>query len=360
MTDSRLNKRQSSASSSSSRPELPRVHFSNPDIFSDDFALEPLEVADGFEPSLPRARGSQDHRRGNPSASRNDATLSYISHRPSSMTSDITSGVSMPHRTASTASTFTVPRTQSPYQGATGPSHPYGMYPQDIGLTRTRSSATSSTMRMPDRAYTGSNGPMHPYSMYPQYAVPEGDINPVTSTGSSIPVGFPGLGQDYSRRQGEDGEEADDLLGPDGYTEQLPPYTRYPDHGPPKSGGLGPASILSASRILPESSQDTLNTTESRDSATGGLIAQAGGQRPNEGVTSTSTIVDESGSFKELITEKAKKRICGAKLPLWLFVLVIIAIAALLGAVIGGLIAHKREEQKEDAAQASSTSSAAA
>jgi hypothetical protein len=46
---------------------------------------------------------------------------------------------------------------------------------------------------------------------------------------AAIPVGFPGMSGRYQRRLGPDGEEVADIVGPDGHTEQLPPYTRYPD-----------------------------------------------------------------------------------------------------------------------------------
>jgi hypothetical protein len=44
------------------------------------------------------------------------------------------------------------------------------------------------------------------------------------------------------------GEDVANLTGPDGQTEQLPPYTRYPDGIGSKTGFPGPASILSGER----------------------------------------------------------------------------------------------------------------
>ncbi|RAL58590.1 hypothetical protein DID88_003950 [Monilinia fructigena] len=103
---------------------------------------------------------------------------------------------------SSISSDSTMMRPESPYQGPTGPSHPYNMYNQESRLARTASIATTSTMPAPppEMSYTGPSGPTHPYGMYPQ------------STVSS-----------------PEGEEAADLIGPDGHTEQLPPYTKYPD-----------------------------------------------------------------------------------------------------------------------------------
>ncbi|KAL7788204.1 hypothetical protein V8C37DRAFT_404545 [Trichoderma ceciliae] len=104
-------------------------------------------------------------------------------------------------------------RPQSPYRGPTGPSHPYQMYPQ-----RTLSNATASTDQPANR------GPAHPYDLYPQNIVASGDEAP-----HQIPVGFTTSGDAYQRQIGPDGEEAGALVGPLGHTEELPPYTRYPD-----------------------------------------------------------------------------------------------------------------------------------
>jgi hypothetical protein len=87
--------------------------------------------------------------------------------------------------------------------------------------------ATTSTVQVPDRPYHGPGGPTHPYGMYPQNTVPEGEVAPAPIV--TAPVGFPGLQTDYQRRLGPEGEEIADIIGPDGHTEQLPPYTQYPD-----------------------------------------------------------------------------------------------------------------------------------
>ncbi|KAK5987772.1 hypothetical protein PT974_11905 [Cladobotryum mycophilum] len=112
-------------------------------------------------------------------------------------------------------------RPQSPYRGPSGPSHPYQMYPQ-----RTLSNATSSTALPTTRhSYDGPRGPTHPYALYTQNIVPSVDETPQ----QQIPVGFPIAGDAYRRQIGPDGEEAGGLIGPLGHTEELPPYTRYPD-----------------------------------------------------------------------------------------------------------------------------------
>lgn len=115
-----------------------------------------------------------------------------------------------------------------PYQGPSGPSHPYQMYSQNIRPTRTMSVATTSTTpaTRPESEYNGPTGPSHPYSMYPQNPVEVPANQPVVP---AIPVGFTNVPDMYQRRLGPEGEEVAAMIGPDGHTEELPPYTRYPD-----------------------------------------------------------------------------------------------------------------------------------
>ena len=244
-----------------------------------------------------------------------------------------------------------MPRTQSPYQGATGPSHPYGMYPQDIGMTRTPSVATNSTVGMPERSYVRAHGPTHPYGMYSQNTVPEGDVSPIVVENPSIPVGFPGLAQNYQRRLGPEGEEAADIIGPDGHTEQLPPYTRYPDGIAPKPTPPAMTNTFMAP-VNPETSQDTLQSTQSPLSATRSNASEASGTRLNVAAADAANQSDESGSFKERWTEKGKRRMCHGKLPMWLVVVIVIVLVfagALLGGIIGRVIGRRRAEQSQQA-----------
>ncbi|KAL1891635.1 hypothetical protein Sste5346_007551 [Sporothrix stenoceras] len=99
------------------------------------------------------------------------------------------------------------------------------MYPQNVRMARTLSGVTTSTVAPSESSYTGPRGPTFPYAMYPQNTVAGSSAMPVA--GHS--VGFPGMADNYQRRIGPDGEDVADLIGPDGHTEQLPPYTRYPD-----------------------------------------------------------------------------------------------------------------------------------
>ena len=382
-------------STSSSRPsQRSRTSFrsSNPDIFSDEFALEPFEISNGLgspggfdnvtsptrlqdhtERSIAQQHLSDSiqgfHRRSNGSqrySGRNSLsprldTASPLSFSPAGIApaSHSTNGVSTPHRSISSASTFTMPTTQSPYQGATGPSQPYSLYPQDIGISRTPSTATTSTVRIPERTYTGPVGPMQPYGMYPQNTVPEDEVSPLEGI-APTPVGFPGLGQDYRRRFGPDGEEAADLVGPDGHTEQLPPYTRYPNDiatkgGPPAHAAaalpaaISPVSLVSplaAAGNHPEDSQDTLDPARSNSMEIRSPTVDDSSTQLNATPTGTATSLDEGGHFKESMTKKSKKRVCWDKIPIWAVVLLLLVVGILIGAVIGGVLGHKAGQEK--------------
>lgn len=384
----------STSRSSAQRPR-PRgsVRSSNPNIFSDDYALDPLELTDGHQSKLPdrdgshdghdvaplsqvldtprrslsfhrtpegsfrRSRGSQRSEGQSSTSSHFDDHGSQTSRPPRSVASvsDLGNSLSTPHPSIRSISTFGFPRAQSPYQGATGPSHPYGMYPQDIGVVRTPSVATISTIRQPERSYSGPNGPTQPYGIYPQNTVLEDDQDAVAGMPLPVGAGFPGLqGQNYQRRLGPDREDVDDLIGPDGYVEQLPPYSRYANGVPPKySSGIGSFRRSTTARILMEDSQETLNNSESRVRITG----EAGGVNPfGDSATeldSTTTAAavfpkDEGGNFKERVREKGKRRVCYGVLPCWLLGLIITVIifAVFLGGVMGGVFAHRRGEEK--------------
>lgn len=366
------------------------VLSSHTDIFSDEFALEPYEVADGDQDTLldrddghdgtshslqsrrssyrqhssdsrtRRSRGSQRSENGSSIAPTFDDHASRVSHLSRSVTSASDLGAFTPsrQRSARTTRTADFSRAQSPYRGTIGPSHPYGMYPQDIGLTRTTSMATTSTIRQPERSYSGPSGPTQPYGMYPQNTVPEDE--PITV------AGFPGMQQGYQRRLGPDGEDVDDLVGPDGYAEQLPPYSRFANGIPPKyTSGIGsvrrsgvPPTYISevgsirrsAVPATPEDSQETLNSPRqnlngSRDNASSTNPFSDSSTQLNSTTAVAVFSKDEGGSFKERVREKSRRkvRVCCGVIPCWLLfvIAVVVILAVMLGGAIGGTIAHK-------------------
>jgi len=363
-------------STNSARLSITRasVHSTNPDIFSDDFALGPFGLTaldtDGSHDAtsgIPRRSASSPRNIESPTGSLRRSRLSQrsdggslvspryddrasLSSNPQSVTSVSDSGNSAitQHRSVRTISTFGFPRAQSPYQGATGPSQPYGMYPQDIGLTRTPSAATASTIRQPERSYSGPSGPTQPYGMYAQNTVPEDDAGVVASMAPPIAAGFPGSDQNFQRRLGPDGEDVDDLIGPDGYTEQLPPYSRYANGVPPKyTSGVGSVNRRNAPPPpLPASddSQETLNNPEPRDAT---LVNPFGDSSTQLSSTASDAVApkDKGGNFKERVRRRSKKKVCcGISCWLCVVIIVILFLAVLLGGVIGGVVAHKHGE----------------
>ena len=374
MAEGRLNRQ----SQSSSRRESAR--FSNPDIFSDDFALEPLEVADGHQTtsqdreyshdatlgtprrslsiqsalaspagSIRRNRGSQRSDGHNSISSPPDNRNSQFSNPPRSVTSISDSGntASTQHRSIRTISTFGFPRAQSPYQGAMGPSQPYAMYSQDIGVSRTPSTATTSTVRRPERSYSGPNRPTQPYGMYAQNTVPEDDVALVAGLAPQTVAGLSGSQPDFQRRLGPDGEDVDDLIGPDGYTEQLPPYSRYANGVPPKyTSGLGSINRRSVLPLSVDNSQEIPRDPQSMDTGPVNPFADS----PNQLSPTSSGAIPvkvEDMNFKERVRRKGNRKVC-CGLSCWLCVamVVIVFLAVLLGGVIGGVVAHKHGEQK--------------
>ncbi|OAA61160.1 hypothetical protein SPI_05184 [Niveomyces insectorum RCEF 264] len=115
---------------------------------------------------------------------------------------------------------------EEPYRGPSGPSFPYQLYTQDVRVARTADGSTTSTPAPSESPYSGPRGPTFPYTMYPQNTM----AGPSSVSVPGVPiVGFPGMPVNYQRRVGPDGEDVGDMIGPDGHTEQLPPYSRYPD-----------------------------------------------------------------------------------------------------------------------------------
>ncbi|KAJ0160211.1 hypothetical protein CTA2_8374 [Colletotrichum tanaceti] len=206
----------------------------------DDYTLAAMGISDGFRPAdlsaahqpttstIIPSTGSTIVSRDSPVPRRaTSARPSSIakpphSHDPLALRHD--GSASQPSgapisRISSTSTDSPIIRSESPYEGPSGPSHPYQMYPQ-----RTNSVATSTTARMSERSYAGPRGPTHPYTLYTQNTVPVD-----TAESDDIPVGFAGRSDGYHRRIGPEGEEIADLIGPLGHTEELPPYTRYPE-----------------------------------------------------------------------------------------------------------------------------------
>ncbi|PGG98825.1 hypothetical protein AJ80_09462 [Polytolypa hystricis UAMH7299] len=348
------------------------------DVFSDHFALEPLDRPSIDRPSL-SARSSASNLRAaedglyphiSPFLDPPDLLQEDMSHpseppaepAPDDASSNSTStprapsvassanydAASIANRSVSTSSRFSIPRALSPYTGQTGPSHPYSMYPQGIGVGRSSSISSSSTIRPPDRNPITVAPPQHPYSMYPQNTVPE-EESLENQPPVSIPVGFPGHDPLFRLppRQGPD--ELGDIVGPDGHTERLPPYSRFPDGIPPKEGAElqiiaadTPQEAVDASPVSPESgisSRTLLDTSR--------VVA----------ATPEPQTSDSGGNLTEKLKQKGKRKVC-CGMSIWTCVLIgaVLLIGTVIGGVIGGILGNVKGEKAGGASASSSLS----
>ncbi|KAL0264150.1 hypothetical protein SLS55_000096 [Diplodia seriata] len=416
----------------------------NPNIFDDEYALDRdqdsefgMGVADGFRPGNDHGAGiarnsatTLDHRasirssvrhsisenfpldtKGPPAiaSQRNSITKGGHAARgsftmaqdgPNSSTPERNSTYSpaprlpqLSHRIsiASTSSFATEHASQSGFAANSGPSHPYGMYPQGTGLGRSSSVTTTSTAQGPQRALSQHGPPAHPYAMYPQNVFDDPDEIRPAPVQNQIPVGFPGLGQGFHRQIGPDGEEQD-IIGPDGHTEQLPPYSRFPEEGPTKASlmavpeefglvteaetGAAPGATTAvaagaaagglaaspAAQHGPSMSQEALpssnssmmmqpmgngqTTPQSQEPLQSQDQSASGEARPD----SPGNLNDKSWSEKSW-QEKRKTKILWGKVPLWVFItalVIIVILAVILGVVIGTFMAKGHMEKNKD------------
>ena len=267
--------------------------------------------------------------------------------------------------TNSTDATAYVPA-DDPYQGPSGPAHPYQMYPQNVRSARTASTATASTVPVSDSPYRGPRGPSHPYGLYPQ----SGAVEPDGVQAPAIPLGFRGLPDQYQRRVGPDGEEVADMIGPDGHMEQLPPYTRYPDEAyarkatamdtPPDTEREGatvvPPVVTTAASAIPAISGAGGLGLATRNPEFESVEDDPGS--PRSRYSTRSFVSDDSGrrirSDDEGLTEKQpppkkwqtwmRRKVWGV-VPYWaicLTGLVLLVIVAILGAVVGTFLAKQK------------------
>ncbi|KAL4958272.1 hypothetical protein BDW69DRAFT_154594 [Aspergillus filifer] len=356
---------------------------SNPNVFSDEYSLEPIDpeqvtltprsLSISSIASSHTLRGSLPHQQQKPYTTtatddellenpfRDDARVSFeddTPHRSSlpqkgdlAYRNSVTSNSTAPstaQRSQSTSSRFSIPpRALSPYAGATGPSHPYAMYPQ-VGVSRSPSVATTSTIRPVDAPLVESNGPQHPYAMYSQNVVVEEGLED-----SVIPLGFPGHGQEaYRRPPNRAADDVGDLIGPDGYTEQLPPYSRYPEGASPKLE----ATVVALPDVPPNPDQPNGNTE--RDAATSDVSSRTlvAGQPSTRGGGVGGGAPAEPAptgvmAFEEKLKRRGKKKVC-CGLPVWTLVLisVVMIVGGSIGGAIGGILGAKKaaEDASDD------------
>ncbi|KAL3710742.1 hypothetical protein TMatcc_004538 [Talaromyces marneffei ATCC 18224] len=293
-----------------------------------------------------------------PSASNNGINIDPFADQPTqsfpdnARPSSIRKGITGLNRqstisTVSTRSGYTpVPRAMSPYRGATGPSHPYAMYPQ-VGVGRSPSVATVSTIRHADSPLRGQNGPQHPYGMYPQNIDYEEDLGD-----QPIPVGFPPRGiqpQGTTTRA----DDVGDIIGPDGHLEQLPPYSRYPDGVIRPTMDRGPASIASDMRGRFERYQDEPNNRPDSSSGSGALV-NVDSSEPLRSPTSSSerSSTPVAPVPEEKPRRKGQQKCCGAPIGLVVMLSMAMVICVLLGGVIGGVLGERAATHRAQLAAA--------
>lgn len=369
----------------STRRSLALSNASAVDDTDDDYDLSAMMVADGFRPSDSNASSSSSHSTHRPqhqfqSQAQTPTTqitsLASTPRLPSSIPDDaITptpnmrvrpSSVSKPpqhphdsltlrndgsstsgggqtslSRVSSLSSDSPVIRLESPYQGPSGPSHPYQMYPQ-----RTLSVATNSTTAaaVTERSYNGPRGPAHPYAMYTQNTASAEDTPP-----QPIRLGFNGMEDGYQRQIGPDGEEAGDLIGPLGHMEALPPYTRYPenaylpkpaspDEAPSPTRTIAGAGGIGMATRNPEFSTDDLGLSRSRPS-----IRSVRSDNSYHDLNTAARDMAEKPSQTKW-QRRAKKRLWGI-VPVWAICLLMVGLVLMgiiMGAVIGTLLSRHK------------------
>jgi len=177
--------------------------------------------------------------------------------------------------------------------------------------------------------------------MYQQNLFADPDNDSASPSRQAIPVGFPGRTHDYHRQIGPDGEEQD-IVGPDGHTEQLPPYSRFPAEAAPKLAAVPVLSApLQSASVNNSSSRDSLQTPLSSpvNNNSGSMAESSGSEESN---------VMEKAWNEKTWKEKRKTKLCCGVVPCWLMtigIILMVVIVSVLGAVVGGVL--ERESRYE-------------
>lgn len=176
--------------------------------------------------------------------------------------------------------------------------------------------------------------------MYSQNVIENPEENDITPAPPAIPVGFPGLNTGYHRQIGPDGEEQD-IIGPDGHTEQLPPYSKYPEEGPTKTSLVAEATSTPIETAAPgiNNSQDTLAALGNHPDRQGASEVQ---MLPMSEISSGAQSTPTEKSRKARSRKELRK-----KRVLWALLLMGFLLLSAVGAALGSWVAKKKH--KEDA-----------
>ena len=179
--------------------------------------------------------------------------------------------------------------------------------------------------------------------MYSQNVAENPEENDIAPAPPAIPVGFPGLNTGYHRQIGPDGEEQD-IIGPDGHTEQLPPYSKYPEEGPTKTSLVAEATSIPIGTAAPgiNNSQDT--------------PAALGNHPDRQGASEAQMLpmLEISSGGQSIPTEKSQKarswKGLRKKRMLWALLFIGLLLSLAVGAALGSWAAEKNmKHHKGDA-----------
>ncbi len=206
--------------------------------------------------------------------------------------------------------------------------------------------------------------------MYPQNTVP---VEPEVIVNANIPLGFNDVaGRQYQRRIGPDGEDAGDLIGPDGHTEALPPYSKYPDEAFARKSGRLPTPPPPPTPV-PETTRDSADdgaggiglATRNPEFGSNEELANRPASIPSRHSTEPVSVLSSHSAahvappLKEEMSEKPPEKqdgkwrerlngkACGI-VPVWalcLAVVVVLIVALLLGIVLGITFDRKDKER---------------
>ena len=180
--------------------------------------------------------------------------------------------------------------------------------------------------------------------MYPQNVFADPEDNDVSPVDESIPVGFPGHTSDsrFHRRLGPEGEEQD-IVGPDGHTEQLPPYSRFPENVDGK--GLAMSDARSGVEVEPINSNETLipSTDESNADTT---PADSSNRRTSRNLEQMESGIREQRWSEKTWKDRRNTRFCRGIFPFWVLLLaggLVLLLAVIIGGFIGGFAARDHD-----------------
>lgn len=362
-------------------------------VFDDNFAIDDFAIADGFAPRRRSAASStrsveeppirsiaahmsqgptipQPASRGNRNSTRKSRRLEPVENPFQSVEDDDAESLhsiqshdaqftashapSLSHRSISSASSQAFARTHSPFQGDSGPSHPYNMYPQGTTFGRSPSTSTTSTIRPPPSVPLLTTRPAHPYSMYPQNVADDmEDEDEMNHPQNHIPVGFPGVAPIFVNRRLPRNDH--DNMSISGHSEQLPPYSEYPEDGAPKNILLpqqlptGQASEQQVPQV-----QDPFAQRAPQSMADSSAITAGQGSPLN---TTPPTDAPPKTWSEKTWAEKRKTKFCGIPFG---FILIAVGCVVLIVIIAGAVIRGFVNGHRKDGAWAARASAASA